>query len=207
MSYLAASEYEQYGLEATVPEALVASASALIDSLCSRPSLGVTQYSERVRVAPGSNRTRLSYLPLCALGPADSPVVKVRVRYGANDSTSVPDVARTLSQAFGLAGSWVDLDVSQTEFVKETGEIALPAQVLGLGYIEAEITYTAGFETIPDPVKFACVQLVRNAQAAPALNVRGSGLDRMQMEYFGPSLVDETVKQLLAPFVASRCAA
>jgi hypothetical protein len=76
-----------------------------------------------------------------------------------------------------------------------------------MAYIEAEVTYTAGISTIPDPVKFACAQLVRNAQASPALNVRSSGLDKMQMEYFGASLADEDVKRLLAPFVSVRCGA
>lgn len=207
MQYLAVSEYENYGLDAATPEALVASASTLIESLCRRPSLGVAQYSERVRIVPQTGRARVSYLPLCASAPATSPLVKVRVRYGTNESLGSADFSRNVAQAFGLAGTWVDVDVAQVEFVPSIGEIILPAQVLGLAYIEAELTYTAGLAAIPDAVKFACVQLVRNAQASPALNVRRSGLDRMQMEYFGPTLADETVKCLLAPYVAVRCGA
>jgi hypothetical protein len=207
MQYLADSEYETYGLEATTPAALVASASSLIDSLCRRPSLGVTQFTERIRIAPETGRARLSYLPLCAAADASSPLVKVRVRYGPSDFGFSADLGMAVMQVFGLAGTWVDVDITQCEFVASTGELVIPAQVLGLPYIEAEVTYTAGFATIPDPVKFACAQLVRNAQASPALNVRRSGLDKMQMEYFAASLADDDVKRLLAPFVAVRCGA
>ena len=204
MQYLAASEYENYGLEATTPEALVASASTLIDSICRRPTLGIAQYSERVRVAPENGRARLTYLPLAADEGSQSPFVTIRVRYGG---VANGELARDVAQAFGLAGSWVDIDAAQAEFMPTTGEVILPGQALGLSYIEAEITYTAGFNVIPDPVKFACAQLVRNAQASPALNVRRNGLDRMQMEYFGATLADDVVKKLLFPFISVRCGA
>jgi hypothetical protein len=207
MQYLAVSEYEDYGLEAVTPEALVASASTLIDSLCRRPSLAVTEYCERVRVAPESGRARLTYLPLCVATPASSPITKCRVRYAGIDSQLAPDFTRDIAQAFGLAGSWIDVEPSQLECVIPTGEIVFPVQILSMRYVEAEVTYTAGFDVTPDAVKFACAQLVRNAQASPALNVKRSGLDRMQMEYFGPTLTDETVKRLLAPYVAVRCGA
>ncbi len=204
MQYLAASEYENYGLEATTPEALVASASSLIDSICRRPTLGIAQYSERVRITPENGRARLTYLPLTAAEGAQSPLVSIRVRYGG---AANGELARDVTQAFGLAGSWVNIDVAHAEFVPTTGEVILPGQALGLSYIESEITYTAGFNVIPDPVKFACAQLVRNAQASPALNVRRNGLDRMQMEYFGATLADDVVKKLLFPFISVRCGA
>ncbi len=207
MQYLADSEYETYGLEAATPAALVASASSLIDSLCRRPSLGVTEYTERIRIAPETGRARLTYLPLCPSDGASSPLVKVRVRYGPSDFGFSSDLGTAVTQVFGLAGTWVEIDVTQCEFVAATGELIVPAQILGVPYMEAEVTYTAGFAAVPDPVKFACAQLVRNAQASPALNVRRSGLDKMQMEYFGASLADDDVKRLLAPFVSVRCGA
>ena len=69
---------------------------------------------------------------------------------------------------------------------------------------EIEIQYSAGFETIPDPVKFACAQIVRNAQATPALNVRASTLNSMHLEYFADALVDASVRAMLAPYVAQK---
>ena len=207
MLYLEPSEYEQYGLEPTTSEAMVRAASALIDSLCRRPSLGITQFTERVRVAPGAARARLAYLPLCAAEGASSPIVQIRVRYGAADQMAGDALGFDFARAFGLTGSWVDVDITKVECREETGEIILPLQVLGLDYLEAEITYTAGFATVPDTVKLACAQLVRNAEATPALNVRRTTLDSMQMEYFRDSVVDDTITHLVAPYVAMRLGA
>ena len=53
-------------------------------------------------------------------------------------------------------------------------------------------------------MKFACAQIVRNAQATPALNVRSGKLNSMQLDYFSDSLVDQTVRTLLAPYVAQK---
>jgi hypothetical protein len=80
----------------------------------------------------------------------------------------------------------------------------MPVNALGLGFTELEVTYTAGFQSFPQPVKIACAQIVRNAQATPALNVRRGSLDRMLLEYFSESLIDETVRSLLAPYVAQK---
>jgi hypothetical protein len=62
----------------------------------------------------------------------------------------------------------------------------------------------AGLDPIPGGVKCACAQIVRNAQATPALNVRANRLDQMSMEYFADSLIDGTVRKLLAPYVAQK---
>ena len=75
---------------------------------------------------------------------------------------------------------------------------------MGVPYNEVEIAYSAGFATVPVVVKTACAQVVRNAQATPALNVKGSRVDTLQMDYFSGSLIDPTVQKLLAPYVAQR---
>jgi hypothetical protein len=67
-----------------------------------------------------------------------------------------------------------------------------------------ELTYTAGFAQIPDPIKFACVQIVRNAQANPALNVKAGALSQMRLEYFSDTLLDSSVQTMLAPFAAQK---
>ena len=76
--------------------------------------------------------------------------------------------------------------------------------MLGLPYNEVMITYTAGLATIGDDIKSACAQIVRNAQATPALNASRTRIDTMQMQYFSSSLLDETVKTWLRPYVANR---
>ena len=64
MVYLSPEEYEAYGLPDTTGAAQAAAASALIESYCRRPSLGVQQYNERLRLTAGSLSARLSYGPL-----------------------------------------------------------------------------------------------------------------------------------------------
>jgi hypothetical protein len=76
--------------------------------------------------------------------------------------------------------------------------------LLGLNYNEVEVTYTAGVATTPPPLKIACAQIVKNAQATPVMYVKGSKMDTLQMQYFAGSLVDPNVQSLLAPYVAQR---
>ena len=73
---------------------------------------------------------------------------------------------------FGLPGTWNAVDPAGIDIYADTGELTLPVNAVGLGYSEIDLVYTAGLATIPDAVKVACAQIVRNAQATPALNVR-----------------------------------
>ena len=66
------------------------------------------------------------------------------------------------------------------------------------------MTYTAGCATVPEAVKMACAQIVKNAQATPGMNVKSSKMDTMQMQYFSGSLMDAQVQMLLRPYVAER---
>ena len=212
MIYLDASEYGAYGLEKTVPAAWVAAASSLMDAHCRRPTLGVAQYVERVRLRPDRNTVRLTYLPLAAVAPAASPLVAARGRYAVprrgeagpaiDLRQPIGDLALDVALVFGLPGTWSPLDPTAIDFCADTGELTLPSNPLGFGYNEVEVTYTAGLSAIPDAVKFACAQIVRNAQATPALNVRVGSLERMQLEYFADTLLDPTVCASLAPYVA-----
>jgi len=219
MIYLDPSEYGTYGLEKTVPAAWIAAASSLIEAHCRRATLGVAQYVERVRLRPDRNTIRLTYLPLAAVAPASSPIVAASGRYAVPrrgedrpignlgfDLGRAPlgDLAFDVALLFGLPGVWSALDITAVDYDPDTGELTLPSNPLGFGYNEVEVTYTAGLAVIPDAVKFACVQIVRNAQATPALNVRSGSLERMQLEYFANTLLDPTVCISLAPYVAQK---
>jgi hypothetical protein len=116
------------------------------------------------------------------------------------------DIGSDVSLAFGLPGTWVDIDVTTMDYFSDTGEVSWFPNPLGLSFQELEITYTAGFATVPDPVKFACAQIVRNAQATPALNVHSSTVNNMHLEYFADTLLDQTVKSYLAPYLAQKAA-
>ena len=206
MNYLSQSEYEVYGVEAKTPESWTAAASSLIDAHCRRPTLAVASYVERLRLRAGRNTVRLTYLPLAPVAPATSPIVSARGRYAVprRDEGGPASLASDVALAFSLPGTWSTLDSASIDFDADTGELALPMNPLGLTYNEVEITYNAGVAAIPDNIKFACAQIVRNAQATPALNVRAGDLNRMHLEYFEDTLVDSTVRALLAPYVAQK---
>lgn len=205
-SYLAASEYETYGLDATTPAAVVAAASSMIDGHCRRATLNIAQYEERLRIAPDRNTTRLTYLPLAPLPPATSPLISAQGRYCIPRRGDWPfdDLRLDVALMFGLPGVWTAIDVTAIDYFAATGELTLPLNIVGLWFSEVDIVYTAGFAVIPDPVKFACAQIVRNAQATPALNVKAEHLDKMHLQYFADTLVDQTVISLLAPYVAQK---
>jgi hypothetical protein len=198
MPYLDPSEYASYGLTADTTGDLVQLASALLDAHCRRATLLEQQYTERMRLTAGSQAVRLSYLPLGA-------IASVRVRYGRPRRGEMQETMLTQAAwAFSIPGSWSTLDVSSVDANQATGEVTFPANFLGIPYNEVELTYTAGFATIAPALKTACAQVVRNAQATPALNVKGSRVDTLQMQYFSASLIDASVQKLLAPYVAQR---
>jgi hypothetical protein len=207
MNYLQPSEYELYGLETTTALSWVTAASAIVDAHCRRVTLAVNQYTERLRTDNGQRPVRLTYLPLNPVAPATSPLVSARARYAAprRGEMDYEAIAWDAALAFGIPGTWVALDVEDLDVFLETGEVTLPVNVLGWTFTEIEIVYTAGLDPFPDAVKVACAQLVKNAQATPALNVKKNALpDKMQLMYFSNSLMDETVQSLLAPYVAQK---
>jgi hypothetical protein len=209
MNYLQTSEYEAYGLEPETPESWVSAASTIIDSHCKRPTLWATEFTERARVTSGRNIFRTNYLPLAIPDGKESPISGARGRYGVprrGGDLTTWEMASEFAMVFGLPGTWIDLDVSSLDYFAETGEVSWLPNPLGLSFDEVELKYTAGFTEIPDAVKFACVQLVRNAQAMPALNVREGSLNAMHFAYFADTLMDSTVREMLAPYVVQKVA-
>ncbi len=206
MNYLQPSEYEVYGLEATTAPAWVIAASAIVDAHCRRATLGVEQYTERLLLTTGRNTVRLTYLPLAVVAPATSAIASARARYASprRGEWIYEEMAWEAAAAFRLPGSWTDLNPLDLEASNGTGEINLPLNALGWGFSEVEVVYTAGLDPIPEQVKVACAQLVKNAQATPALNVRKGFLDRMRLEYFAEALLDQSVRALLAPHVSQK---
>ncbi|MGB7188843.1 MAG: hypothetical protein WBD10_01780 [Acidobacteriaceae bacterium] len=205
MGYLQPAQYASYGLSADVSDDWITVASAMIDAHCRRMSLNPTQYTERLRLVEGSQTVRLSYLPLAPIWPATSPLVSVQARYGKpRRGQTIYPLQEEVLWAFSLPGSWTAVDPATVDFVPETGELVFPLNILGLPYNEVEVTYTAGLAVIPDAVLCACALIVKNAQATPGMNVKSSKMDTLQMQYFSSSLIDATVRELLAPWVAAR---
>jgi len=205
MAYLLPADYVNYGLPSGTTPDWITAATALINAYCRRPDLNVIQYQERLRVVSGSQTVLLSYLPLAPLETATSPLVAMQGKYGRPRRGELPEVMMLeVALAFSLPGEWTAIDPTTVDFAVDTGELTLPWNVLGLPYNEVMVTYTAGLAVIGDDVKSACAQIVRNAQAQPALNASMTKMDTMQMKYFSSSLVDETVMTLLRPYVANR---
>jgi hypothetical protein len=139
------------------------------------------------------------------MAPATSPLVGIRVHYGRPRRGELADpMLAQVAWAFSIPGSWSALDITSVDLNPVTGEVTFPMNLLGLNYNEVEITYTAGLAIIPPVIKFACAQVVRNAQATPSLNVKSSKMDTLQMQYFAGSLIDASVRSMLSPFVAQR---
>ena len=205
MGYLLPAEYAQYGLTAETTDDWVTMASVMMEAYCRRPSLMVTQYVERMRLTADAQSIRLSYRPLAAAAGAASALVAVRVRYGRPRRGELADPFREqIAWAFSVPGSWNDLAVSDVDVNMGTGELTFPENFLGLYYNEVEVTYTSGLVVVPDAVKIACAQMVKNAQATPAMNVKSSRMDTVQMQYFSGSLIDPQVQMLLRPYIAER---
>jgi hypothetical protein len=205
MPYLQPADYPNYGLPDGTSADWITAATALINSYCRRPDLNVLQYTERLRLTSGAQAVRLSYLPLAPLGTATSPLVTVQGRYARPRRGELAiEPLSEIAWAFALPGQWTAIDPATVDFDESTGELTLPFNLLGLPYNELAVTYTAGLAVIGDDIKSACAQIVRNAQSTPALNASRTKLDTMWMEYFSSSLLDDTVKAWLNPYVANR---
>lgn len=204
-SYLQPTEYQTYGLASDVTDDWITTASSLIDSHCRRPSLNPTQYSERLRIVEGSQTVRLTYLPLSPIAPATLPFVSIQARYAKPRRGQIAyPLQEEVLWAFSLPGAWTTVDPATVDFVADTGELTFPLNILGLPYNEVLVEYTAGLATLPDAVKCACAQIVKNAQSTPGLNVKSSRVDTLQLQYFAGSLLDATVLALLRPWVSVR---
>lgn len=206
MNYLEAAEYVTYGLDATTDASWVTAASAIIDAHCRRPTLGVNQYEERLKLPPELNTVRVSFLPLVTVAPATTPIVSLQGRYGIprRGEWPFPELSLEFALVFALPGMWTTIDPTTIDIWNQGGELTFPVNALGLFFNEVDVVYNAGLQTIPDKVQVACAQIVKNAQATPALNVKSGKIDKLQLDYFGDTLVDDTVRSLLEPFVARK---
>ncbi len=205
MAYLEPADYANYGLPPGTTADWITAATALINSYCRRPDLNIIRYTERLRVTAGAQTVLLSYLPLAPLAPATSPLVSIEGRYAKPRRGEIlQEPLFEIAWAFALPGQWAAIDPSLVDYDPASGELTLPWNVLGMPYNEVRATYTAGLAAIGDDVKSACAQIVRNAQATPALNASMSKIDTMQVKYFSSSLIDETVEAWLNRYVANR---
>ncbi len=201
--YLSSAEFAAYALADSTDPALIRVASDLVDAFCQRTTLLVAQYSERNRLPEGRPVSRATYTPLAVVAPAATPFVTVRARHGIPRGPNAAGLAEMIAP-FGGPPQWIDLDAAQVDYNAATGDIWLPGGIFGVPYTEVELTYNAGFAQIPEAVKLACAAIIRNVESHPAAGVSAAQFDRLQLQYFAGSLLDEDARRLLAPFVAVR---
>jgi hypothetical protein len=173
----------------------------MMEAHCRRPSLAAASYTERTRVPREAQTVRLSYTPLLSVDAVRAQYA--RPEYG-DEIRGDRVLFSSFAAAFALPGQWVDIDPATLDISLPTGEFRFAWNVMGLRYAQAEVTYTAGLATVPDAVKVACAQIVKNAQATPGLNVKSSKIDTLRTEYFSDTLIDSQVQALLRPYVAER---
>ena len=201
MGYLLPAEYAAFGLSAETSDAWVTAASAMMEAYCRRPTLNTASYTERMRVPLEAQTVRLSYGPLASVDTVKARYVRPNRHEELYGEMALQSI---FAAAFAVPGQWVTIDPTTLEVSLPTGEFRFAWNVMGLRYSEAEVTYTAGLATIPDVVKVACAQVVKNAQATPGFNVKTSKLDTLQTQYFSGSVIDSQVAALLRPYVAER---
>ena len=201
MGYLLPAEYAEFGLTAETADAWVTTASSMMEAYCRRPTLLASSYTERMRVPREAQTVRLSYTPVISV---DAVQAKYARHERGEPLSGEAALLSSFAAAFALPGQWVTVDPTTLDISLPTGEFRFAWNMMGLRYSEAEVTYTAGLATVPNAVKVACAQIVRNAQTTPGLNVKSSKLDTLETQYFSDSLIDSQVQALLRPYVAER---
>ena len=208
MGYLQPADYAAFGLSADTADAWVTAASAMMEAYCRRPSLLAASYTERMHVPLRAQTVRLSYTPLISVDAVQAQYVRPRIGeelYGGSyDGYGPGMLTGPYLAAFASPYQWVPVDTTTLDVSLPTGEFRFAWNMMGLRYACAEVTYTAGLTTVPDAVKVACAQIIKNAQATPGLNVKSSKMDTLQTQYFSDSLIDSQVQAILRPYVAER---
>ncbi|MEK3699351.1 hypothetical protein NYE33_20475 [Paenibacillus sp. FSL R10-2199] len=178
--YLATTDtdYVPAGVALTTP--LIIRASAIIDGRCKR-EIGVTTYSERIPLT--DQRGHLSYYPV-----KDVTAVKGRAAYGI-----------TGDNFFGAPG-FADADLSALDVDKEIGAVFCGGSPFGAPYAELEVTYTSGWDPIPDKVKAACGLLIAQLSSSSNSNVKMRKDVDSTIEYFGNDMITPEIADLLSEY-------
>ncbi|ASA20942.1 hypothetical protein [Paenibacillus donghaensis] len=170
------TDYVPTGVVLTLP--LIIRASAIIDGRCKR-EIGVTTYTERIPLT--NQRGHLSYYPV-----KEVTEVKGRAAYGI-----------TGDNFFGAPG-FTDADLSVLDVDKEIGSLSCGGSPFGAPYAELEVTYTSGWDPIPDKVKVACGLLIAQLSSNSNSNVKMRKDVDSTIEYFGNDMITPEIADLLS---------
>ncbi|ANY70415.1 hypothetical protein BBD42_30895 [Paenibacillus sp. BIHB 4019] len=172
------TDYVPAGVELTLP--LIIRASAIIDGYCKR-EIGVKEYTERIPLSD-SQRGHLSY----------HPVIEVTEAQGR--------AAQGIMGGFFGAPGFENIDLSLLDIDKQIGTVWCIGSPFGSPYIELEVTYSSGWEVIPDKVKVACGLLVAQLKSNLHSNIKSKKDFDSTIEYFSNNMVTPEISDLLSEF-------
>ena len=216
MPYLTPPSYETYGLDRRHPRRSrhASPHRPHRSSYCRRPSLMAAQYSERVRLIAGSQTLRLSYGPLLDGALLSARRIRyARPRRGEDGGINFTDRQTATSSTRSPPPSaspalWSDARRHHASTSTPAPAKSRSPQTFSASpYNEAEITYTAGFVTVPVPVMVACAQIVqkRPGHPRPERQIQPSSTP-CRCEYFSAEASSATRASpcLLEPYRAER---
>lgn len=172
------TDYVPEGIVLTLP--LIIRASAVIDGYCKR-EINVKQYIERIPLT--SQRGHLSYYPVI-------DVVEANGRAGQG----------LMGNFFGGPDFETITDLSVVDINKQIGTVVCGNSLFGVAYAELVVTYTSGWEMVPDKVKVACGLLIAQITNNPNSNVKAKKDFDYSIEYFGNNMITPEIADLLSEY-------
>ncbi|MEK5415171.1 hypothetical protein [Paenibacillus sp. FSL L8-0708] len=178
--YLTTTDTDYVPAGVALTTALIIRASAIIDGRCKR-EIGVTSYTERIPLT--NQRGHLSYYPVKEISEVNGRSV-----YGI-----------TGDNFFGIPG-FVTADLTTLDVDKEIGTVMCGGSPFGIPYAELEVTYTSGWDPIPDKVKVACGLLISQLAGNSNSNVKMRKDVDSTIEYFGNDMITPEIADLLSEY-------
>jgi hypothetical protein len=181
-AYLMVDETDYVPQGITLTNSLIIRASSIIDAYCKR-EIGVKSYTERIPLTE-QGKGHLSFYPVIAVTE-----VKARPKFGWT------------GDLFFGPPSFETIDVNALDVDKSIGFVTLGISPYGAPYVELEVTYTSGWEPIPDKVKVACGLIIAKLANNVNPNVKAKKDFDFSIEYFGPKIVTDEIDELLSEYV------
>jgi hypothetical protein len=173
------SDFYPVGITPTIAQ--VIRASAVIDAYCKR-EIGSKSYTERIPLT-AAQRGHLTCWPVISVTSAQGRAAQGIMGgfFGPPGFEDIPDL------------SLLDIDHS-------TGSLWCGGSPFGMPYSELEVTYTSGWEPIPEKVKVACGLLIGKLATNQDSNVKSKKDFDLSIEYFGSGMVTPEIADLLSEY-------
>ncbi|MCU6798002.1 hypothetical protein OB236_38345 [Paenibacillus sp. WQ 127069] len=173
------TDFYPEGITPTVAQ--VIRASGIIDTYCKR-EIKTKPYTERIPLT-SAQRGHLTFYPVIEVTAASGRAAQGIIGgfFGPPEFESISDL------------SLLDID-------RSIGSLWCGGSPFGMPYSELEITYTSGWDIIPDKVKVACGLLIGKLATNYDSNVKSKKDFDFSIEYFGSGMVTPEIADLLAEY-------